>query len=58
MPRGDQGAPGPNWDAHRQEAQVEDVLFLVERGLDLDAACARVGCSRQTIEKRLERARG
>lgn len=54
MPKGDN--QGIDWDSHRRDAQVEDVLYLVAHGSSLELACARVGVTVDAVEKRRERA--
>lgn len=40
---------------HRLEAEMEDVAFLVSTGSTLERALERVGLTRSTYQKRLER---
>jgi len=46
---------GSQLASHLREAQVEDVLFLIESGASRKDACARVGISVDVFEKHVER---
>jgi hypothetical protein len=42
-------------DYHRIQASIEDALFLMDNGCCIEEAARRVGCSVNTLEKRMER---
>lgn len=46
-----------DWDAHRRDAEAENVDFLLGAGLQMSAVAARLGRKENTIERALERRR-
>lgn len=51
LPGVDHRTPGESWTSHLRRAQLEDIEWLLARGVHLDQALHRVGVDKKRYEK-------